>query len=795
MKTIQLAIRTLLRFKLYTIINILGLALSLTCVIIISRYAYREITANHFIKNIDQLYFSTVQYEGNDKVSVSDIEDSYFEGFAVNPFKLPIIKAHTTFINLRNDNITLDKQTFNANIYATDPTFLQLLDYPLIQGNRETVLSNPEDAVITENFAKKIFGKDNPIGKTLKHSCGKLITITGIIGEVGTKSSFDFDLLISSDLQEYWLQSGNTIIQVTPGADINKLNKDLSPFVFKQMWTNKIRFQFVPLTDFYFDKKITFYNNPQAHGNYTNVIILLIVSCLILVIGLFNFINIYTVIMLKRGREFGIKKVFGSNTTQIITQLLVENLIMIGIALGIGWVFIEITRNLADKMLEIPPISSPAFDCVISLSILFILPIITSIYPFIRYNYSTPISSLKSINAEGNSTLSHTLFLSLQYIITFSLVVIAIFFIKQLNFMLNADLGYRTENIVKIQFQKRNSDNSQDWEKKEKNNSEIKHRMDESPLFTHWGYGESPNKFEQSSIRFKTPEGEYHNVCLKFLHPNYFDIYELSFKEGRFWKKTGEESNEYNLIINETAQKTFGITSIEDAWIQPDMRLVIRSAEDIVTPSPPCRVIGIIKDFKMSHLAQKTTPLIISYGTEQNTNELMAVIAKGKKQEAIAFLKKLYNETVGGEFEYTFLEDEIAEMYREDKRVANIYSVFALLAIIISSLGLFGLSLFDVQHRYREIALRKINGAQVKDIVFLLLRKYCILLSLSFMVAIPVSYIAIQKYLEDFANKAPLSWWIFAIAAIITTSISIGTLIFHTRKAANSNPASILKNE
>ena len=211
--------------------------------------------------------------------------------------------------------------------------------------------------------------------------------------------------------------------------------------------------------------------------------------------------------------------------------------------------------------------------------------------------------------------------------------------------------------------------------------------------------------------------------------------------------------------------------------------------------NPPYQIIGVVKDFKFTHLSKPTPPLVISNSGNYNSQKLMASIVPGKKQEAIAFLKKLHDDTVGGEFEYSFVEDEVSAMYREDKKTAYIYSLFTIIAILISSLGLFSLSLFDVQQRYREIAIRKVNGATTNVVMAMMLRKYFKLLGLAFMISIPISLLAIFRYLDHFANKAPISWWIFAVALLITAGISLATLIWQIRKAARTNPAEAIKSE
>lgn len=818
MKPLQLAVRSLIRFKLYSGINILGLAFSLACVIILFRYIYQETTVNHFVKDVGRVYFATMQlrpenrhsYFNENRFYLSGVDNRYNESSFVDPLNSPLIEKSTFFTPYPDDKITSDEQIYNASVYATDSNFLKIFDYPLLKGSREKVLSEPHHAVISETFARKIFKDQDPVGRTLRHSSGKYVTITGVTGEPRTKSSFKFDLLVTYGLQNEWSFVNYTAIRLLPGADVKTLNKQNESFMHMQSFGGHIRFRFFPLKDYYFDKTLLHLNKTlEPRGNRNSIVVLSIVALLVLLVGLFNFINIYTVVMLKRAREFGMKKVFGSHPMQIIRQLLAENLVMTGIALGISWLLIEASRGFVEKVLEIPGLPHPEFDGLLSLSLLIGLPAVTSVYPFLRYYYAAPVSSLKSVNAGGNSVVSRTVFLFLQYMITFCLVVVSVFFIKQLDFMLKADLGYRTKDIIKVQFKRYTPtyDSNEvmtlgEWNRREaerKNRIEaFKQRLKESTLFTGWNTNNSPNGYysdpSEMGLKFKTEGGEYNSVNCILVSSGYFDMYEIELKEGTSWKDMPEQTDRWKIIINETAWKLFGFTSIENArlYTEPDTRNTSPPDEN---SNPAYQVIGVVKDFKNGHLSKATQPILFSCSDYWGDDRLTVAVADGKKQQAIAFLKKHHDEIAGGDFHYTLVEDEIEAMYRDDKRVANIYSTFALIAILISALGLFGLSLFDVQQRYREIALRKVNGAQVKDIMILFLKKYIRLLGLSFAFAAPVSYIAIQKYVEGYANKAPVSWWIFALAVGITTCVSLGTLVFHIRKAANSNPAAVLKNE
>lgn len=807
MKTIRLAWKALARFRTYTFINILGLALSLACVLIILRYIHQEVTVNHFCKDLENTYLLYIEYEDGRR-TISSNEDRNNDPNFIDPLNDPSILKSTRWINFPEDRITVGKQIYNVKTVVTDSVFLQILPYPSVSGISS--LKSPNDAIITRRLAERLFGKENPIGKTMTYSTGDIVTVTGVIGEPTTKSFLDFDLIISERLQHSWSRLSNSLLQLIPGTDFKKLNVKNEKFMKLRCHMDApTRLQFFPLKDFYFDKTVRVYNNNIRKGNYNNILVLAVVTIALLIIGLFNFINIYTVMMLKRAREFGVKKVYGAGAKDVFAQIFTENFILTGMALCISWCIIEITGGMMEHVLRIPQTSNTEFSATLSVGILILLPLLTSIYPFIRYNYVSPSVSIRSVNAGGHSIVSRVLFLFVQYIITFVLIIVSLFFTKQVRFMLSADLNYTTKDIIQCQLYAERSSydiniSDEEWERRkqrEKSNlAYIKEEMDHSPLFIRWEYGENPNQLDDNYINVRNAQrDEFKQVIYSSLSNKYIELFGFQLKEGRLWNDSVDQWTDYKMIINESAKSLLEIDNIETALIQPERRLWWSlSKSEEMKKNPPYQVIGVIKDFKIGHLSKTTPPLFIVYEDPRGSyrDRLMAQIVPGKKQEAIAFLKKLRDEILGeGEFEYSFLEDEIATMYQEDKRTAEIYSLFSIIAILISCLGLFGLSMFDIRQRYREIALRKVNGATLKEIYPLLLKKYSIILGMAFIISAPLSWYIISKYLEGFANKAPISWWLFAIAAIVTAFISLATLIWQIRKAANINPAKVLKGE
>jgi ABC-type antimicrobial peptide transport system permease subunit len=776
---------------MYSGVNLLGLALSLACVITIFRYVYGEFTVDRFNKKIDRIYITT--QERNDKQGF--VRFFGIAGPDIDMKNHPGVEKYAHFICLDDDEIEYNDRKYNASVLAADSNFLKIVDFPIISGVE--MLSEPKSALITRHFAQKLFGNQDPIGKTIKHSNGEILTITGIVGQLSTKSTLAFDIIISYHVSRIWNRGADTYVLLYPGVDYRTINKQYDDVVDQQL-----SYQLFPLSKVYFDKRIFNYKFKQGNHNY--VIVLMAVGILILLVGVVNYINIFTVIILRRGRELGIKKVFGAGGHTIFIQLMIENLLMTGLALILAFFTIRITNQFITNAFRFDLILNIRFDILLSFALLLFLPLIATLYPFFRYHFSTVVKSIQNIDKIRNAGSLRRVFLSLQYIVSIVMIIVSLFFIKQFRFMLNTDPGYRTKDIIKAPFKQSVDLNvyskmSQEEKETQQNKElqikdEITQKINACPLFTYWTYGDSPNNIIQGAeTSFRLPDGEYKKIKIIGADERWLRLFDIQLKEGRLWDDTKDSSQDYFLIVTESVLKQYGITDFNNALLQSESRVGEASLKGGETVSNlSYRIVGVVKDFDFLHLSQQSAPSAFCFSKKLSFYPLIASIVPGRKQEAIEFLKNLHDETVGGEFTYSFVEDEIREMYREDKKIATIYSIFTFIAIFVSILGLLSMSLFDIQQRRKEIAIRKINGATITDIIKILLKKYFLTLLISFVIAAPVALLAINRYLEDFAHKAPISWWLFTVAIIITAGISLLTLLWQTQKAAHQNPAEVV---
>lgn len=807
MKALKLALRSIFHFRLYSLINIIGLALALACVIVIFRYVYGEITVDRFHSKLDRLYITYVESSDNDYCHFTAVSNPNRDQTFIDLRKSPAIELWSNF-HIRDDaKLIVNEHIYASRIIAADRNFLQILDYPVISGVID--LKQPHSCAINADYAQRIFGKEDPLGKTVILDKGQRLTITGVIGSPSSKSSLEFDFLFSSYLTDYWHHASvYSVILLHPNQDYRKVNQEYSNWFKASQYNNReIHHQLFPYKNIYLnDTHITSYHFLQ--GNKNNIILLSSVGFLILLIGVFNFINIYLAVSRRRGRELGMKKVFGAGSGQIFLQLYIENLALIALALLLALSFTEICSPLIKNRLGLQQLPFIGFDFFLSGILLVTIPLITSLFPYIRYRYSTPITSLHSVGKTGGRGFSRQLFLLFQYTITLFIIILALFFNKQLHAMLHADPGFRTEGIMHSQpFITPKIDgiiyDEEAWEKEREREKalsvEIVQQIAESPLFTRWAFGESPIRKYMSSTEFSFQGNDNKGVNIQYATKEWLKLFEVELLDGRLFNEQ-DLWGDYKLIASESLLKYYGITHWQDALLQPKNRLWYSSLvpQEEMEKNPPYEIIGIVKTFNGGHLGHRVVPTVFLCDAFDSPETLSAdffgLIAPGKTQEAIAFLQKLCEKT-GSEFKYTFIEDELAALYDEDRKVAQVYTIFALIAILISTLGLFSISLFDIEQRYNEIAIRKVNGATTGEIILLLLKKYVILLSIAFGIATPLAWLTIMRYLEDFAFKTPLSWWIFVLALFITAVVSLLTLILQSRKAAETNPARVIRNE
>ena len=789
MKTLKYAWRFLMRSKSYTIINLLGLAFSLACSIILMRYIHRELTVDTHCIDREHVYAICTNTEGNR--GLSGLKQYNYDTISIdNRF----VEAMTTYIPLEKDYVISGTNRIPARCLVTDSVFFQLFHYPIVQGKLS--LTTPQSALLTEKYARKIFGNENPIGKVLRYSNGKDITVEGIVGEPECKTTINFDIILSSKLSQHWERMNTELYRFLPGTDINAINKtgSVPRYINDPKYDTRTHtFSLISVKDIYWDGSLTDREPAMfLSGNHSHLIILSGVCLLLLLTGILNFINLYLVALLRRGKEYGLKKVFGVCGKTLFANIWIENTLLVLSALLVSWLIIEIMSAPTEYLFDIH-FSYTAFDGWLSASILLLLPVITSIYPYIKYNYTSPILSIRSIGVQSHSKHFRMFFLGAQYIITFLLVVLSLYFNRQLGMLLNTEPGFRTKNIMNVNLVYESKDFSsytyESMQQRRQRVMQLDNELNACPFI---------ELYEPSNENILTPtfgtnylnnKGEKVFLNIHYATPAFFKLYDIKVIEGEI-PDINKENRRTVFVVNKAALKALGYTSINGAGVIEENQ---KRANANASLQP---IVAVVEDYFEGHLTSGIKPTIYPVGARFSGDLYQIAYTPGKKKEVIDFLRNLEYKVYGSEdFEYTFLEDDIKAMYTQDRQTATIYSIFAGMAIIISSLGLLGISLFDIRQRYREIAIRKVNGASAKDLYRLLFRKYITVLIIAFVIAIPLAYYLINTYTQDFAVRAPVSIDIFIISLLLVIIISLGTLAYQIQKATYINPTQIMKTE
>ena len=803
MKTLKYAVRFLVRSRSYSLINLFGLAFSLACSIILLRYIHRELTVDTHCVDRERVVVPIRDIAGNRSINTTQFCDTTY---------IPdnrIIRRSYLSQQLEN-RMSYKGQDYFMNVILADSNFLQMFDYEALEGELE--LSAPHHALISEACAKRLFGNKAAVGKVLHydwlHEVNNKrvtetisVTIGGVIKQPVCKTFLNFDILLSNQLEEY--RGTMELMQLLPDVDLEAINKVSNVYRLFRANPNvegfQNRWEFVTLKDLYFNRPNNL-NHMEVFYNFGSsdyLGILFIVAMLLLFVGVMNFINLYMVYMMKRQKEYGIKKVYGLQKGPLFLQIWLENFLLAFWALMVAWLIIEITQVPVSQLMGVEMEYTP-FDLYLSLGFLLLLPLLTSVYPYLRHQYMAPITSMRAIANSRQSVATRMMLLSVQYVVTFVLMVFSLYLNKHFRFLINTPPGFEYEQVIEAELIPE-SENFMSGNYREAYDKVIvlTEKLNECPDIEAWV---SRKNILQSAIqvRFFNEKGESVIAILAEGSPAFFKVYGIGLVEG--------ELPEYDLyklsfIPNEATMKALGYTQMKDAFIRAERSLGIRQKEDGSLERYGASLFpveAVMKDYYCGHLTQGIQPIVFRMESDGGvgSGKFYIRIQKGKEQAVIEYLKKAVMDVYGtDEISYSWMKDQVKAIYDEDRRVATIYTIFALIAIGVSCLGLFGISLFDIRQRYREIGIRKVNGAGMKDLYKLLFRKYVLILVASFAVAIPLAWYAIHIYTADFVVKAPVGIDVFLIALLLVALISMGTLWWQIRKAANINPSIVMKRE
>jgi hypothetical protein len=782
MNTLRYALRFLLRARTYTLINLLGLAFSLACCIILLRYIHRELTVDTHCVDRENVYVSRCQIGENDALVSSTLNG---DTLAVDP-SLVMQRSRVTLLD--HDMIRYKDNRLQVNMIVADTTFLKLFRYQLLQG--EYSLSKPGMALLSEHLAHKLFGKQNPIGETFVLSTGKSVTVSGIFATPENKSILQVDAILSEMPGALWERMPMEFVRFVPGADIQKLNeagKILRPTQVGDgsMYT----FSLLSLKDVYWESRLLYRTSPTmcVSGNRAQLYVLSAMCIFIFFIGLLNYINLYAVLLGKRLRIYLLHRVWGAGFRPLFMLVYWENLVLSVLSLLLAWTVVELAQPFVNRLFD-TVFTVGTFDVWVSLSLLVWLPLLISLCTVVRC-WKSPLGM--SLVRSGNDRKSIRLrqgFLFVQYTVTIVLVVLALFFHRHLNLLLNTPPGFQVENVIHANLVYESTDyasyTDESIQARKQRVAQIDEALSKCPDISCWTAGLYSILDFDYTAEFQNAKGETVSLNQNFATPEFFTLFNLKLVEGKL------PVEEDGFVVNRAALRALGYTSLEGATVL-DLRM-----KEFVPDLPARPIVGVIEDYYSGHISKGVRPMLFMVSPTMRGDVYQIACQPGKLSQVIDYLRKLEREVYGTEnFQYSLLKDDVQKLYKSDQQVATIYSAFAFIAIVISCLGLLGISLFDIRQRYREIAIRKVNGAMLKDLYVLLLRRYVGMLLLAAVVAVPLAWLAIHYYTADLVVKAPVTVGLFLAAFLIVAVISVATLLWQVNKASRINPSEVMKNE
>jgi len=798
---LKLTFRNLFKHKVFSLINIAGLAIGIACSILIILFVTSELSYDKFHQKANRIYRLAV------RASIGDtkIKQTYSSAITFKTLlqDFPEIEQGVKFLNIRNAIVNLDEKVFNeSNVLAVDANFFDVFSFGLVKGSPGKVLSQPDRVVITKEFASKYFGNKSAVGKILKIEFPGIpgtrdFEITGISENVPANSHFRYNLLISSasfpDVINNPGWTANNFISyilLKEGASRKALEAKFPEFTRKYMGGDKFdqwvakgnywEYYLQPLTEIHLHSDLS--GEFEPNGNAAYVYIFLVVAIFILLIACINFMNLTTAKSAARAKEVGLRKVVGSSRSNLVKQFLGESIVISFIALVLAIVMVHILlpvyNNFIGRQLELHYFDN--FIVIPSLIALALLVgLLSGIYPAFFLSAFKPVSVIKGKLKEGakSSWLRNTLVI-FQYSISIILIIGTTVVYKQLNFIKNEKLGFDKEHVILVKNPQALSGDINPFKEKllqypDVQNVSLSHLVPGKGL-TNIGFGAEEVK-------------EGFTLNLYCCDPEFKDVMKLEMAQGRFFSRD-YPTDSSAVIINEAALKVLG-------WDQP----INKKLNDWHEPRNFFHVIGVVKDFHYESMHQKVRPMGLFFlnGTYKwKPNYISVRVNPGNISQTI----KLIENTWGAfspklPLEYSFLDEDYDRLYKNELQTQQIFIIFSILTIFIACLGLLGLASFMAEQRTKEIGIRKALGASVSEIIFLLSKEFTRWVLVANIIAWPIAYFASNKWLQNYAYRIDIGAGPFFLSAFLAVIIALITVGYQAIKAARANPVDSLRYE
>ncbi len=799
---LKIALRNISRNKLYSGLNIVGLAIGLACCILILLYVHDELSYDRFHDNADSIYRIVPTFTTSERTMYLSVNAHVQGPMLKNEF--PEVVDYVRFTSygspkvIEYENISFSEERF----LWVDESIFEVFSFDMILGNPKEALVNPNTVVITEEMAEKYFGSENPMGKSLQVNHDALYSVTGVIKNIPSSSHLKPDFLASfstlglepsTNIAQDLLSSMNyyTYVLLQEGTNYLEMEKKITEGINRYIGAmleslgGSIELGLQPLTKIYLhaDREL----ESEQTGDITYVWLFSGIGVFILLLACLNFMNLSTARSANRAKEVGLRKVVGANKSQLVRQFLGESMILTLISFMLAIVLVLMSmpffRNISGKDMMINNLLNPAILAGF-IGLFLIIGLIGGSYPAFFLSSFKPVEVIQGTLKRGaKSSALRVVLVSFQFAVSIILIIGTFTVNTQLKFVRSKNLGYDKDHVIMIQMRNTETQNKYEAIKEaiQRNPSVINvSASSTSPLGT--------SDFSAHHVVGK-PEDEINMLWAQMVDENYIDTYKMEMVLGRNFSKDFTSDRNEAIIINEAAVKKIG-------WQDDPINKQIERFTSLTTRQP-YTVVGVVKDYHFQSLHKQIEPMMLYYTSPYgNFSRLSVRVRPENIQETITFLETTWKQFDSQyPFEFSFVDDQYDALYRTEVRLGKLFSYFTALAILIGCLGLFGLTAFTTEQRTKEIGIRKVLGASIQGIIYMLVRDFTKWVFLAVVVAWPIGYLVMNSWLKNFAYRANLGVWIFLLSALLAFMISIVTVSYQSIKAALANPANSIRTE
>lgn len=801
-------IRNLWKHKIFSLINILGIAIGMTAALLILHYVSFEYSYDAFHPNADRIYRVTTDNYKGDVITTRDAM-SFNQTGTVLKQDLPEVMDFTMVLGFDfGEGFTFIKDGVKnkaQNAYFADSKFLDFFPYKVIAGDAQKALKEPYSVILTESLAKKYFQNENPIGQTFEITGGRythLYTVRSVMEDTPENTHLKFNMLISyetvwslGDSLNWNGYNNYTYVLAKNNTDFESLKSkvfDLS--AEKYLKDNTLRFNLQPVTDIHLHSNFTY--ETELNGDAQTVNFLIVVAILIVLIAWVNYVNLSTARAMDRAKEVGLRKVIGAQRKQLIYQFLLESCFVNGIALLLAIVFTELSIPVFNDFIgKVLPFNIWKSNYFLEVTILmFIVGVcLSGTYPAMVLSSFQPIQVLKGKfrNSKNGIFLRKTLVI-FQFVASIILIAATITVYLQVDFMQKQDLGMNIEKVLTFKTPSYESNLDSIYVSKFRT---FKQRVNNISNVQSIGLSSTIPASGPSNIASfsgglnwdKTGKKEkgitYYSI---HIDEDFLSTYEIDMLTGRNFNRKDTSAR---MLINKAAMKLLGLPNAKEAVGE---NLIFGDNNE-----NKAQIIGVMKDYNRLSLKYAVEPTVYFYRPSDNFGHFsVKLIADKDLTNTISQIETIWSQMFPESiFEYNFMDEQFDAQYRSDRQFGQISNVFSILAVFIACFGLFGLSSFTMMKRSKEIGIRKVLGASLSSLLTLLSKEVIQLTLISTFIALPISYYILSSWLQNYSYRVSLQWWLFIIPTILVLVISLLTISYQIIKAAQTNPVNVLKNE